>query len=176
MSTQGLIHIYCGDGKGKTTAALGLALRCAGSGKRVYFLQFLKGSPTSELAILNQIPQITVQRNSKDFGFSFSMTPKEKQAVSHMHNENLKAAMLACQQGAYELLVLDECMGALSTGLLDADLLREFIPQKPPALELVMTGRNPPEDLVAIADYVSEIKKIKHPYDRGISARCGFDK
>lgn len=176
MNTQGLIHIYCGHGKGKTTAALGLAIRCAGSGRQVYFLQFLKGSPTSELTILEQIPNITIQRNDQDFGFSFAMTPEEKEIVTQMHNQNLKTAIQACRQEGYDLLILDECMGALSTGLLDADLLREFIAQKPPTLELVMTGRNPPEDLVAIADYVSEINKIKHPYDLGIPARCGIDK
>ena len=104
------------------------------------------------------------------------MTPEEKEIVTQMHNQNLKTAIQACRQEGYDLLILDECMGALSTGLLVADLLREFIAQKPPTLELVMTGRNPPEDLVAIADYVSEINKIKHPYDLGIPARCGIDK
>lgn len=176
MNTTGLIHIYCGDGKGKTTAALGLAIRCAGSGKRVYFLQFLKGSPTSELAILEKIPNITIHRNSRDFGFSFAMTDEEKRLVTQMHNENLQAALDACAREGYDLLILDECMGALSTGLLDEALLRKGIAEKPATLELVMTGRNPPDDLVELADYVSEVKHIKHPYDRGIPARLGIDK
>lgn len=171
-----MIHLYCGDGKGKTTAALGLALRFAGSGKRVYFLQFLKGAPTSELAILERIPEITVQRNEQDFGFCFTMTPEQKQAVAQMHNQHLHEAIRACQGGQYGMLVLDECLGALSAGVLDGEALRIFLQEKPSDLELVLTGRNPPQDLVEAADYVSEIKKIKHPFDHGVGARVGVEK
>lgn len=171
-----MIHIYCGDGKGKTTAALGLAVRFAGSGRRVYFLQFLKGAPSCELSILARIPEITVQRNHQDFGFSFAMTPSQKQEVAAMHNQHLREAVRACQKGAYGMLVLDECLGALSAGLLDDGLLRGFLQSSPPDFEVVITGRNPPQELLELADYVSEIRKIKHPFDCGIQARIGVEK
>ena len=171
-----MIHIYCGDGKGKTTAALGLAVRFAGSGRRVYFLQFLKGTPSCELSILAHIPHITVQRNDKDFGFSFGMTPGQKQEVAAMHNHHFQEAVRACQTGDYGMLVLDECLGALSAGLLDGRALRDFLQNRPSDFEVVMTGRNPPDDLLELADYVSEIRKIKHPFDRGIQARIGVEK
>lgn len=170
------MHIYCGDGKGKTTAAIGLAVRFVGSGRRVYFLQFLKGSPTCELAVLARIPEITVQRNDEDFGFSFTMTPAQKAQVTQMHNEHLRQSVQACQHGGYGMLVLDECLGALSAGLLDGDLLRAFLRERPTDLEVVLTGRNPPADLVDQADYVSEIQKKKHPFDRGVPARPGVEK
>lgn len=171
-----MIHIYCGDGKGKTTAALGLAVRFAGSGRRVYVLQFLKGAPSCELAILARIPEITVQRNSRDFGFSFVMTPAQKEEAAQMHNRHLKQAVGACRDGAYGMLVLDECLGALSAGLLDGSFLRDFLYNKPSDLEVVLTGRNPPADLLELADYVSEMKKRKHPFDQGVPARIGVEK
>lgn len=171
-----MIHVYCGDGKGKTTAALGLAIRFAGSGRRVYVLQFLKGTPSSELSILARLPEITVQRNTEDFGFSFAMTPEQKQKATAMHNQHLNEAVQACQTGEYGMLVLDEGIGALSAGLLDGVLLYDFLHTKPCGLEVVLTGRNPPDRLLELADYVSEIRKIKHPFDRGIPARAGVEK
>ena len=175
MKQEGLIHIYCGDGKGKTTAALGLAIRFLGAGGRVLLVQFLKGSPTSELAIFSRLEGITILRNTQDFGFSFTMGDEEKQQVTRMHNQNLSAAIEACWAGEAGMLILDECLGALSTGLIDREALFSFIRQKPPELELVLTGRNPPDELVELADYVSEIRCMKHPYTRGIPARDGIE-
>ncbi len=175
MKQEGLIHIYCGDGKGKTTAALGLAIRFLGAGGRVLLVQFLKGSHTAELAIFSRLEGITILRNTQDFGFSFTMGDEEKQQVTRMHNQNLSAAIEACRAGKAGMLILDECLGALSTGLIDREALFSFIRQKPPELELVLTGRNPPDELVELADYVSEIRCVKHPYTRGIPARDGIE-
>ena len=162
---KGLIHIYCGDGKGKTTAATGLAVRAAGCGMKVLLVQFLKGQETGELRALAHIPGITVLRGKASEKFTFQMDERELQQT---YDEQARA-------GACDLLVLDEVMGALSCQLIDEDLLRSLVEQKPERLELVMTGRNPPDWLIDAADYVSEIKKVKHPYDRGVSARRGIE-
>ncbi|MCI8650216.1 MAG: cob(I)yrinic acid a,c-diamide adenosyltransferase [Anaerotruncus sp.] len=172
---SGLIHIYCGDGKGKTTAAIGLAVRAAGAGKRVLLLQFLKGQPTGELASLAMLPQVTVLRGKMGGKFTFQMGERELQQTYDLQTKNLLTAVETARAGDCDLLILDELFGALSTETVDEDLLRNFIIHKPAALELVLTGRNPPDWLLKAADYVSEICKRKHPYDKGIQARQGIE-
>lgn len=171
----GLIHLYCGDGKGKTTAAMGLAIRAAGHGKKVLILQFLKGRPTGELKSLAQIEGIQVLRGKEGMAFSFQMTPEERIQTKALHEEHLRLAMHRAQLGECEVLILDEVMGAVSTGLLEESLVTGFLQAKPPQLEVVLTGRNPPPQWVELADYVTEMKKIKHPYERGIPARDGIE-
>ena len=172
---KGLIHIYCGDGKGKTTAATGLAVRAAGCGMKVLLVQFLKGQETGELRALAHIPGITVLRGKASEKFTFQMDERELQQTYDLNTKNLLTAVEQARAGACDLLVLDEVMGALPCQLIDEDLLRSLVEQKPERLELVMTGRNPPDWLIEAADYVSEIKKVKHPYDRGVSARRGIE-
>lgn len=172
---EGLIHIYCGDGKGKTTAAVGLAVRAAGCGIPVMIVQFLKGKDTGELHALAKIPGITLLRGKASDKFTFQMDERELQQTYDENSKLLLSAVEAARAGDCGLLVLDEIMGALSTETVDADLLYSLVEGKPTGLELVLTGRNPPGWLVAAADYVSEIKKIKHPYDRGIPARRGIE-
>lgn len=171
----GLIHLYCGDGKGKTTAAMGLAIRAAGHGKKVLILQFLKGRPTGELKSLAQIEGIQVLRGKEGMAFSFQMTPEERIQTKALHEDHLHLAMHRAQLGECEVLILDEVMGAVSTGLLEESLVTGFLQAKPPQLEVVLTGRNPPPQWVELADYVTEMKKIKHPYERGIPARDGIE-
>lgn len=173
--TKGLIHIYCGDGKGKTTAALGLALRAAGSGMKVVILQFLKGRPVNELESLKLIPGITVFRNSKDFGFFNTMTDQDKADITKMHNENLKKALDMVEKETCGLLILDEIIPAYNHGLVDKGLIDNLVENKSEELELVLTGRDPAPLFLEKADYVSEIKKIKHPYDNNIGARKGIE-
>jgi cob(I)alamin adenosyltransferase len=173
--TKGLIHVYCGDGKGKTTAALGLALRAAGSGMKVVILQFLKGRPVNELESLKLIPGITVLRNSKDFGFYNTMTDQDKADITRMHNENLKKALDLVQKEAYGLLILDEISAAYNHGLVGKEIIDDLIENKSEELELVLTGRDPAPLFLEKADYISEIKKIKHPYDKNIGARKGIE-
>ena len=173
---SGLVHLYCGDGKGKTTAAVGLSVRAAGSGLRVLFVQFLKSRPSGEIAVLSALANVRVLRGKEGTAFSFQMTDEQKRATREMHDRNLAEAVRAAKAGECDLLVLDEAVGALNRGRVDGELLRSLVREKPEALELVLTGRNPPEDLAEMADYVSEIRKVKHPFDRGIGARTGIER
>lgn len=173
---QGLIHLYCGDGKGKTTAAMGLALRAVGSRFHVGVVQFLKDGDSGELAPLASLPGVRVLSGKGVKGFSFRMTEEEKKTVKRCHEEHLRRAIEWCREGWCDLLILDEAVDAVNCGLLDRAHLLTFLREKPPALEVALTGRNPDEELVGLADYYSEVRKIKHPYDRGITAREGIEK
>lgn len=171
---QGLIHIYCGDGKGKTTAAMGLALRALGCGWRVLIAQFLKDGASSELKALRQFPQaelLTCQIK----GFVIGMTEAQKLAVKEQHTRQLREIIARCQCGRYGLLVLDEIIATVNLGLIDRPLLLDFLLHKPQGLEVVLTGREPDSELMELADYISEIKKRKHPYDQGMPARKGIE-
>lgn len=173
---QGLIHIYCGDGKGKTTAALGLAARCSGRGRKVLIVQFLKSQDTGELNTFDRIPEITVIRGKEGHRFSFDMTDEEKAHCMKIHNDNLLRAIHMCRAEKIDLLILDEVIAAYNKDLVDKSMLLDFLRSKPSKLEIAMTGRNPDEPLIELADYVSEIKKIKHPFDKGIPARDGIER
>ena len=166
-----MLHIYCGDGKGKTTAALGLSLRAAGSGMRVHFVQFLKGSETSELAMLARIPEITVLRCDRNYGFTFRMSDADKAALTACHNAMLRTIRERLPET--DLLVLDEFCAAYNQRLLDCSEAEQLIADC--KAELVLTGRDPAERFLAAADYVSEIQAVKHPYTRGIPARRGIE-
>ena len=172
---MGLIHIYCGDGKGKTTAAVGLAVRAAGSGMKVHFVQFLKGSPTSEIAVLEKIENITIRRCDRDYGFTFAMSDDDKAEITACHNRTLAEALELMQSGGADMVVLDEFNAAYSCGLLDKGLADRLVLEKPVDTELVLTGRDPQPEFVEAADYVSEILAVKHPYSRGIEARKGVE-
>lgn len=166
-----MIHIYCGDGKGKTTAAIGLAVRMAGYNKKVLFMQFLKGSYTGELEILQKCENITVMRCDKNYGFFRSMTDSDKENIIKCHNENLEYVLKNID--SFDMIVLDEIFAAYNYDLADREKVKEIVEKYKG--ELVMTGRDPQKWFVERADYVSEIKKIKHPYDRGITAREGIE-
>ena len=166
-----MIHIYCGDGKGKTTASIGLAVRMAGYGKKVLFMQFLKGSYTGELEILQKNENITVMRCDKNYGFFRSMTDSDKENIIRCHNENLEYVLK--NTDSFDMIVLDEIFTAYNYDLADREKVKKIVEKYKG--ELVMTGREPQEWFVERADYVSEIKKIKHPYDKGITAREGIE-
>lgn len=170
-----MLHIYCGDGKGKTTAALGLAVRAAGSGMRVHFVQFLKGSPTSELEILKKIPEITVLRCDRDYGFTFQMNDEDKAGITGWHNRMLSEAMDRVYQGKTDMLILDEFFAAYNCNLLDKEFASRLVFGIHNRTELVLTGRDPEQQFFDLADYVSEIKAVRHPYEKGISARAGIE-
>lgn len=169
----GLTHLYFGDGKGKTTTAIGLAVRAAGSGMKVAFVQFMKGCETSEINMLKILPNICVFRSNMDFGFFSTMSDDEKERITQIHNLLMEEAVEYL--GTEGMLVLDEVTHAINFELINCERLREFIEGKPKCIELVMTGRNPKDYLIDAADYISEIKKIKHPFDRGITARKGIE-
>lgn len=172
----GLIHIYCGDGKGKTTAAVGLAVRCAGRGNKVLLVQFLKSRDSGELYSLAKLPDIEVMRGKESKKFTFQMNEEEKHALLIEHNKMFEQVLAKIKNGGYSLLILDEVIGALNAKVFEMPKLIEFLRHKPENLEVVLTGRNPAPELVEIADYVSEMRKVKHPMDKGIIAREGIEK
>lgn len=172
---NGLIHIICGDGKGKTTAAIGLGVRAAGRQQKVLIARFLKSEDSGELNILEQIPQITVIPTTRYFGFTWNMTEETRKEAVVYYNQYLKEAIHRVTENGYDMLVLDEIMSACNYGFIEYEVLIEFLRHKPEGLEVIMTGRNPKEELLEIADYVSEVKKIKHPYEQGIPARIGIE-
>lgn len=172
----GLIHIYCGDGKGKTTAAVGLAVRCAGRGNKVLLVQFLKSRDSGELYSLAKLPDIEVMRGKESKKFTFQMNEEEKHALLIEHNKMFEQVLEKIKNGGYSLLILDEVIGALNAKVFEMPKLIEFLRHKPENLEVVLTGRNPAPELVEIADYVSEMRKVKHPMDNGIMAREGIEK
>ncbi len=172
----GLIHIYTGNGKGKTTAAMGLILRASGRGLKVILGQFMKGRETGELRTLQLLPGVEVFRGKPITKFSFQMSETEKAEVLQSHNCFIRELSRRCEETGADLLVLDEVIGACGVKLLDESLLIDFLKHKPEHLEVVMTGRNPSSELLGIADYVSEVVKRKHPFDKGIPAREGIEK
>lgn len=174
MNEQGRIHLYCGDGKGKTTAALGLCLRAVGAGMRVCLIQFLKDGSSSEINVLQKLSGVSVLPCPPVNQFTFQMSAEEKAACC----EQQTAAFLKAAEAAKraELLILDEALGAIATGTLREQALMDFLIHKPHSLEVVLTGRDPSEQLVALADYVTEMKNCKHPYDKGVGARKGIEK
>jgi len=172
----GLTHLYYGDGKGKTTAALGLALRAAGCGQSVVIVQFLKDWQCGELNSLEFLPNITVLRGKAPGGmFVRDMSDAQKAETKAIHDKNLSDAMIMQKSGRCDLLILDEAIDAYVLGVLDAGLFMGLLDNKPEALELVITGHKPDEKLLERADYVTEMVKHKHPYDIGVSARRGVE-
>ncbi len=169
-----LKHLYYGNGKGKTTAALGLAIRAAGCGMKVHIVQFLKGNDTSELSSLALVDGITVARCNRNYGFSSSMTQNDKTEITNCHNNNLREAIWLIEQGKIDLLVLDEVIDAYNLNLIDKMLVSDLVFGEINA-ELVMTGHKPDQTFIDAFDYVSEIKAIKHPYQNGVLARKGIE-
>lgn len=170
----GLLHIYCGDGKGKTTAALGLAMRAAGRRLRVVVAQFLKSADTGELHAFENVENVTILRSSEKFPFTFQMDDTQKERLTRIHNEIFEEALRLCE-GKEALLVLDELIGAYNSDLIDRERVDGYLFSAHEGVETVLTGRNPPDAFVERADYVSEIRKIKHPFDRKIPARKGIE-
>lgn len=165
-----MIHIYCGDGKGKTTAAAGIAARMSGYGKRVLFMQFLKGGASGEIISLQKCG-VTVMRCDREYGFFGSMPDSEKEDIIRCHNENLQYVNEHMKD--FDMIVLDEIFAAYNYGLIDKALAEKIVSEC--KCELVLTGRDPDKYFLDKADYVSEIAKIKHPFDNGIEAREGIE-
>lgn len=167
---MGLIHLYWGEGKGKTTAAAGLALRALSAGRRVVIVQFLKGSPSGEIPLLEQMGAI-VYRDKPGQKFVFRMNEAEKSAARQTQTQNLTAALA---ENA-DLLILDEACAACALEMVDTALLRRAVERKPQGQELVLTGRDPADWMLSAADYCTEMRCHKHPYEKGISARKGIE-
>lgn len=172
---RGMIHIYCGDGKGKTTAATGLAVRAAGAGMQVLFARFLKNENSGELRILDQIPEIEVLHLEKSYGFYRTLSDSDKAKMTAMYRKLWQNIEEKITNGAYDMLVIDELMAAYNYGILEQESVHRFLENKPEKLEIVMTGRNPSERLMELSDYISEIKKVRHPFDQQVTARKGIE-
>ena len=169
----GLIHLYCGDGKGKSTAAAGLSLRAAGAGKRVLFLQFFKDGSSSEITLLKQIPGVEVLVCPRHFGRFRNMSEEQKAEAREAYGALFDEACRKAQDA--DLLVLDEAVSACGHGVIPEEKLLTFLRDKPEELEVVLTGRDPSEGLYAAADYITRMEKLRHPYDVGIPARLGIE-
>lgn len=169
---QGYIQIYMGDGKGKTTAAVGLATRALGQDLKVGFFQFLKtGMPGEMIPLVKQGALFMAPQGSGKF--VFEMNDQEKEMCKQQQSANLMRAIEMMPQ--LDLLVLDEALGALETGMIEKEVLLALLDNKPKEMELVITGRNAPAGLIEKADYVTEMKCIKHPYEKGVIARKGIE-
>ena len=170
MEHTGLLHLYYGDGKGKTTAAMGLALRALGSGKQVVVVQFLKGGQSGEIPLLEQLGA-KVLRGKAGQKFVFQMNETEKAVTRALQNQNLAAAMA---QPA-DLLILDEAGSAWELDMVEKDLLQRAVLQRPAGQECVLTAHAAPQWMLDAADYVTEMKCHRHPYQKGIAARRGIE-
>ena len=170
----GLVHIYCGDGKGKTPAAVGLAVRAAGRGKRILIARFLKTDDSGEVKVFSYIPGITLLPCEKSFGFSWNMTPQIRQEALEYYGGLFSRAWEQAASG-FDMLVLDEVMAACSQGFVEEKELIFRLKSRPDKLEVVLTGRNPSKEILALGDYVTEMRCLRHPYERGIGAREGIE-
>lgn len=167
---RGLLHLYWGDGKGKTTAAMGLALRALGSGKRVVIVQFLKGGKSGEIPLLEQLGA-KIYRGKAGQKFVFQMNDAEKAATRELQNANLRAA----QQEPADLLILDEAGSAWELDMVDKELLKAVVLERSAEQECVLTAHGAPDWMLEAADYSTEMKCHRHPYQKGIAAREGIE-
>lgn len=172
----GLIHIYTGEGKGKTTAAIGLTVRAAGNGLKVLFAQFLKGGEESgELRVLEGLSdKIEIIRFDQRHPIFFKKGDTRdglKKAIA----EAIDVVSEKIKSGKYDLIILDEISNIAAQGLADVNTLIDIIKKRPEDVEIVLTGRGAPQELIEIADYVTEMKPVKHPFFKGIKARKGIE-
>ena len=170
-----MVHIYCGDGKGKTTAATGLAIRMAGSGKKVLFVQFFKSDKSSEINILKSIDNIRTLHLEKNYGRYKNMTQEVKQQAYAEYRNLFKRAIETAVNENFDMLVLDEIISAYNYEFVEREELKDFLDKYGQEKEIVMTGRNPAKELIEMSDYVSSIEKLKHPFDKGVKARKGIE-
>ena len=169
---KGKIHIYFGDGKGKTTAAVGISVRCAGAGGRVLFAQFLKDGTSSELDMLRKL-QITVKVDNFIKGFTFTMNEEEKCRCLDANVSML--SQIALEAKDYDMIVMDEITDAVDCKLLPEEALTDFLKNKHENTEVIITGRKPPQSVFRLGNYITEMRKIAHPFDSGLSARIGIE-
>lgn len=166
------IHVYTGNGKGKTTAAFGLALRAAGAGKKVFFAQFVKGKPYSENEIVKKyIPEIHVEQ----FGRGCFIVKAPESADIEAAQKGLEKVKAMISSGEYDMLVLDEVFIALYYKLFETEVLIDLLKSATGGMELVLTGRYAPKEIIELADLVTEMKEIKHYYTSGLQARKGIE-
>lgn len=167
---QGLVHLYCGDGKGKTTAAMGLSARALGRGQTVVILQFCKDGTSGEVASLRRLGA-TILAGNPDGRFARLLDAAERAALRCRQSALLKQA----HNTEADLLVLDEACFAARQDLVDPELLKAAVLQKPHSREVVLTGRDPMPWMEDAADYITEMRCVRHPYEQGVAAREGVE-
>jgi cob(I)alamin adenosyltransferase len=179
MLEQGLVQIYTGDGKGKTTAAFGLALRAAGQGNKVLIYQFLK-PPSIDVGerFALELGAVRIRTEAIDLPWDMSESLEDEKTVVRMQtaiSEALERIAQTAEKKFYDVLILDEIVFCISKGLARLEDIKGVIERKDPAVEVVLTGRGATSELIEMADLVTEMKKIKHPFDKGLPARRGIE-
>ncbi len=170
---RGCVQVYTGNGKGKTTAAVGLAVRAAGAGFRVFFIQFIKGgTPSNELVSLENLGIRTLRTATQPTGLLRGGATEDDQRAAL---DGFRAAEQALLSKDFDLVILDELNIALHYGLLSTSEFVALCKRRTPHIEVVATGRNAPEELLAAADLITEMKDVRHPFRAGISAREGIE-
>ena len=167
---KGLIQVYTGDGKGKTTAALGIAIRAAGHGMRVGFIQFLKSEPCGEHLFVSRYHPFDIVQTGTGDNFT-----KSREELNEEAQRTLAYAEEQMLSGRYDLLILDEIFVAIHKGLITTEQVLDLLDKKPESVELVLTGRYAPTEVVERVDLVTEMRMIKHPFNQGIAARRGIE-
>ena len=173
--SRGLIHIYYGEGKGKTTAAMGLVARAAGNDKKVLLSQFVKGRKTGELNVFGSLANIAILRDETTKKFVWEMTPEELEEYNAIQLALFKKTWNLAVQEDYDLLVLDEFLYVLKSEIIEEQTFLELLRNRPQKLEVVMTGRPASETLIEASDYVTEMVCVKHPFDNGVKQRKGIE-
>lgn len=166
-------HIYFGDGKGKTTSAVGQAIRSAGRDMSVLFIQFLKSENSGEREILKSIDNITVPCLPENCKLTFQMNNSELAEAKKQANELLSLAKSSFEK--FDVIILDEIFSLLDVGFAAKKEIKDIMENCPENTELILTGHSIPNEFIFLADYVSEIKKVSHPYDKGMTARIGIE-
>ena len=169
---KGYIHVYTGNGKGKTTSAIGLGIRASGAGYKVHMLQFMKGRKYSELITIDNVKNFSYSQHGRD---EFVNKKNPEQIDIDLAKEGFEHAKKLVKSEKYDMIILDEINVAVDYNLLKLNDLLDLIEYKPKGLELVLTGRYADKEFIKIADYVTEMLEIKHPYQQGIEARKGCD-
>jgi len=173
---EGYIQIYTGNGKGKTTAAVGLATRAAGNEFKVTMVQFLKSGSTGELESAKKLSTyFNIYRFEKSRGFFWTLNDDQKAELKEEIQEAYRFCLKVMEDKQCDILIMDEIMGALGNGLVSEEQLLELMDKKPKDIELIMTGRNVPERIMEKANLVTEMKDIKHYFNEGVPARKGIE-
>lgn len=173
---KGLVQVYCGNGKGKTTAAIGLGIRAVGRDFKVIMIQFLKHADTGEAKTLKLLePKFKVFHFEKPRGFTWTLTPEEREEKKAEIKNAINFARKVLDTGECDILILDEILGAIQAGFVEEEEICQLIDNKLEGTELVLTGRVLPKSIAQRSDYISEIEAVKHPMTHGISAREGIE-